>query len=628
MKKIIGVLMIAISMLFATATENKAQTRERSEIEDSFKWQLEDMYASVADWNKTKDELAQEIDVLASKKGTLANSAKDLADALKLSTDITKEFYKLYSYASMSYDEDTGNSETMALRQQMQQLGTQFGAKTSWIEPEILSMDPEKVKSFIDSEKGLETYKFYLNDLLRRQKHTLSEKEETILAQSSMMASTPNDIYGVFSNSELPYPEVTLSDGTTVTLNKSNYSLYRASTNREDREIVFDAFFGALSKFKNTFGTQLYGEVKTNLFYARTRGYNSSLERALDANNIPTDVYLKLIENVNNNLDSFHRYLKLKQRMLGVDTLKYCDIYAPVVEGLDLNFDYNQAQDMVLASLEPLGDEYKNVVRKAFDERWIDVYPTPGKRSGAYSNGSAYDIHPYILLNYNGKYDDVSTLIHELGHTMHSYYSNHAQPFETSDYSIFVAEVASTFNEALLIHDQLEKIKDDKVRLTLLMNYLDGLKGTVFRQAQFAEFELKIHEAVENNQPLTGDTLTKMYADIVRRYYGHDKGVCIVDDTWTSEWAYIPHFYYNFYVYQYSTSFTASTALSEKVINGEKGAVEKYLKFISSGGSDYPINQLKDAGVDMTTSDPFNKTMEKMNKVIDEIEDILAKNVL
>jgi oligoendopeptidase F len=290
-----------------------------------------------------------------------------------------------------------------------------------------------------------------------------------------------------------------------------------------------------------------------------------------------------------------------------------------------LKYTYDQAKKLVIDAAEPLGKAYVRVVEEAIENRWVDVYPTPGKRSGGYSNGSAYDVHPYILLNYNGQYDDVSTLAHELGHAMHSYYSNKAQPYPTSDYSIFVAEVASTFYEALLIDKMLEEIKDDDARLSLLMNYLDGIKGTIFRQTQFAEFELLIHEKAEKGEPLTGDVLSELYGDILKRYYGHDKGVCNIDELYAVEWAYIPHFYYNFYVYQYSTSFTASTALSENVLSGKEDAVKKYIKFISSGGSKYPIDLLREAGVDMTTAEPFDKTMVVMNRTMDEIEAILKK---
>ncbi|MCJ7777320.1 MAG: oligoendopeptidase F family protein, partial [Sedimentisphaerales bacterium] len=311
--------------------------------------------------------------------------------------------------------------------------------------------------------------------------------------------------------------------------------------------------------------------------------------------------------------------------MLGVDTLKYSDVYAPVVKGVDLKYTFEEAKELILDAAKPLGEDYDRVVKEAFDNRWIDVYPTPGKRMGAYSNGSAYDVHPYILLNFNGQYDDVSTIAHELGHTMHSYYSNKNQPYPTADYSTFVAEVASTFNEALLIQKMLKEINDKDTRLSLLMNYLDGIKNTVFRQTQFAEFELRIHEKAERGEPLTGDILSQLYGDILKKYYGHDKGICHIDDLYTVEWAYVPHFYYNFYVYQYATSFTASTALSEKVLNKEQGAVEKYIKFLSAGGSDYPINILKEAGVDMTRPEPFQKTIAVMNRTMDEIETILEK---
>jgi oligoendopeptidase F len=308
-----------------------------------------------------------------------------------------------------------------------------------------------------------------------------------------------------------------------------------------------------------------------------------------------------------------------------VDTLKYSDIYAPVVAGVDLQYSVEEAQKLVLEAVKPLGDAYYNAVKQSFEERWIDMYPTPGKQSGAYSAGDAYDVHPYILMNYNGQYNDVSTLAHEIGHAMHSFFSNRTQPYPTADYPIFVAEVASTFNEALLIDKVLKDIKDDNVRLSLLMSYLDNLKGTLFRQTQFAEFELRIHEKAERGEPLTGDALTELYGEIIKKYYGHDKGISYIDDLYCVEWAYIPHFYYNFYVYQYSTSFTASTALAERVLNKEKGAVEKYLNFISSGGSDYPIELLKKAGVDMTTAEPFNKTMQAMSRTMDEIEIILKK---
>jgi len=439
------------------------------------------------------------------------------------------------------------------------------------------------------------------------------------------MAESPYNIYTLFSTAELPYPPVTLSDGSTVLVDQAGYQRYRAVANRQDREKVFQAFFASLEKFQRSLGAALNGQIKKDLFYSRARNYPNTLAASLDENNIPEAVYFNLLKNVNDHLPTFHRYLNLRKKMLKVDQLKYSDLYVPVVPGLELEYTIEQGQTMILEALKALGKEYGQVIVQAFNERWVDVYPTTGKRSGAYSNGDSYDVHPYILMNYNGQYNDVSTLAHELGHSMHSYLSNKTQPYPTASYSIFVAEVASTLNEALLIDQQLKKIKDDQVRLSLLMNHLDGIKGTVFRQTQFAEFEWAIHQRAERGEPLTGEVFSQLYGDIVRKYYGHDSGVCLIDDLFRVEWAFIPHFYYNYYVYQYSTSFTASTALAEKIIAGEKGAVDQYLAFLSAGGSEYPIDLLKKAGVDMTSAEPFQKTMAVMNRTMDEIEKILAK---
>ncbi|UCD51548.1 MAG: oligoendopeptidase F [Phycisphaerales bacterium] len=624
MSKLNTVAVLSPVLVFCLSEIASGQMRERSEVAPACQWKLEDLYPSDQAWEQAKNKLAENLGQIAQFEGTLAD-APSLADCLEFDTDISKAFGRLYSYASMKSDEDTRVSKYLAMRQAVEQLMTEYASQASYIEPELVKLDAATVKQFIAAEPRLEVYHMYLSDLLRRKAHKLSEKEEKILAETGLMADGPGSVYAVFSNAEMPYPEVTLSDGTTAMLNKAGYARHRSSTVRTDREKVFEAFWSTFQTFKQTFGVQLYSHLQTHVFYMRTRNYDSCLAQALDRNNIPTDVYHSLIANVRDNLDSFHRYLRLKKHMLGVETLKYSDLYAPVVKDVDLEYTIDEAQQLYLDAVEALGPDYRQAAQQAFDGRWIDVYPTPGKRSGAYSSGNAYDLHPYILLNYNGQFDDVSTLAHEMGHTMHSYYSNKHQPFPTADYSIFVAEVASTFNEALLIHKMLEEIKDDDVRLSLLMNYLDGIKGTVFRQTQFAEFELRMHETAEKREPLTGDTFTQLYGDVLRDYYGHEQGVCEIDDLYTLEWAYIPHFYYNFYVYQYSTSFTAATALAEAVFSGDEGAVQRYLDFISAGGSDYPIEILKRAGVDMTTSEPFKKTMVAMNRTMDEIEAILAR---
>lgn len=616
MKKLIGVFMCAALALNMLNAEDK-------KIDDKYKWDLAPIYASDEAWTEAKEELAAKLEDVGKFQGKLASSPKVLLECMQKNSEVNKTFGRLYSYTSMKSDQDTRVSKYQAMKQEIAQLGTQFSSKASYIEPEILKMSKDEIEKFLKEEPELAPFEFYLTDLIRQKAHYLSAGEEKIIAEAGLISGSAGSIYSIFSNADFPYPTVKLSDGSEAYLDAAGYSKYRAIPNREDRKMVFETFFTELNKFNRTFGTQMASNVKKDLFYANVRNYGSCLESALDANNIPTEVYHKLIENVNDNIGTFHRYLKLKAKMMGVDQLGYYDLYAPVVKDLDVSYTYDEAQEMVLDAVKPLGKDYKKVVKQAFDERWIDVYPVKGKRSGAYSNGSIYDVHPYILLNYNGNYNDVSTLIHELGHTMHSYHSNHAQPFETADYAIFVAEVASTFNEVLLFHDYYKSLKKDNEKLSLLMNYLDGIKGTVFRQTQFAEFELRIHEMVEKGEQLTGESLNKLYKEIVDKYYGDQEGICEVPEYIQVEWAYIPHFYYNFYVYQYSTSYTASVALAQKVMSGDKKALKKYIKFISAGGSDYPINILKNAGVDMTTSEPFELTMKEMNWAMDEIEKLL-----
>ncbi len=616
-------LVFSLLPLALVTALTSAQERDRSKIPEQYKWNPSDIYPSDAAWNDAKRVLVSGIPSIAQYQGSLGTSAIKLRQCLELMSKLGKDLARLSTYASLNLDQDTRVQAYLGMQQEMSQIGSAFGAATSFIEPEILKIDTARVQSLLQEEPKLAIYRHYLDDILRRKAHTGTEGEERIIAEAALMADAPSSIHDVFADADFPYPEIRLSDGKTVKLDSAGFSLYRASQVREDRKKVFESFMGRLNDYRRTFGADLNAQVRQDLFYMKARRYNSCLESALDSNNIPISVYHGLVDNVNRQLGTFHRYLKLRQRILGVDQLHYYDLYAPLVPSADLHYSVEEAEKHVLAALAPLGEDYLEVMKKAFAQRWIDFYPTEAKRSGAYSNGAAYDVHPYILLNYNGKYDDVSTLAHELGHTMHSYLSNKTQPYPTSQYPIFVAEVASTFNEALLLDYMLKQIKDDKVRLSLLGNYLEGIKGTVFRQTQFAEFELRIHDMVEKGTPLTGDVLNSVYEEMVKNYYGHDKGVCIVDDDIKAEWMFIPHFYYNFYVYQYATAFTASASLSERVMSGDKSATRKYLEFLSSGGIDYPIELLKKAGVDMTTSAPFDLTMKKMNRVMDEMEKIL-----
>ena len=599
--------------------------RNRARIPDSYKWDLKDICPGDEAWVESKRKLTAGLNGISAYSGKLARSSEKLLGCLRLLDDLQKECTRLACYASMMSDLDTRDSQYLAMDQEMGQIASDLASLSSFIEPEILKMGKKAVHRFMAQEPRLATYRHIFDDILRKKKHTGTKGEERIIAEANLMADSPVSINNVFTNADFPYPEIRLEDGTRVRLDPAAFSLNRRSPSRKNRKKVFAAYMGKMHEFRRTFGAQLAAEVRKNIFFTRARSYGSCLERALDASNIPVAVYESLIAGTRAHLDTLHRYLRLRKRLLGLKELHYYDLYAPIVKDLDLGYTYEEASALVLDSLRPLGEAYQSVARRALSERWIDVYHNDGKRSGAYSNGSVYDTHPYILLNYNGKYDDVSTLAHELGHTMHSYLANKAQPFALSHYSIFVAEVASTFNESLLLEHMLGTETRDEVRLSLLGNYLDNARATVFRQVQFAEFEWKIHTTAEEGTALTGDLLHSMYAAITREYFGHDKGVCIVDDDIRAEWTYIPHFYYNFYVYQYATSFTASTSILERALAGEKDIIGKYLSLLAAGGSDYPIELLKRVGVDMTTSQPLDATMARMNRIMDEIEQIARR---
>ena len=600
-----------------------AQERDRSKIDLKYTWNLADIYPSDAAWRAQKEAIAARLPELRTFRGRLGSAPAVLAEALETSAGLEKELSRLYVYASMLADQDTRVSQHQGMQQEMQQLYANYQAQASFIEPEVLRLGSEAVDRAVAAEPRLAPFAFYLRDVVRRAPHTLTDNEEKILADAGPMAAAASNIYSILANADFPYPTITLSDGRTMRVDQAGYALLRTAPDRDDRRNAMQAFFTALGGFGRTFGTTMNANVQRSSFFARTRKYPSSLEAALDSPNIPPSVYTRLIEGVNRSLPTFHRYLRLRQRMMGLkDSLHYYDLYAPLVADVQLRYTPEEAQAHVLASVAPLGSEYGAVVKRAFENRWIDFFPTEGKRSGAYSNGGAYDVHPYMLLNYLGQYNDMSTLTHELGHTMHSYYSNSRQPYPTAGYHTFVAEVASTFNEALLLDYMLKTITDEPTRLSLLGNFLENAKSTVFRQTQFAEFELRMHEMAERGQAITGESLATLYVDITRRYYGHAAGVCAVDDYVANEWSYIPHFYSDFYVFQYATSFTAAEALSGRVLAGDAEATARYLEFLSSGGSAYPIELLSHAGVDMTSEAPLQLTVEKMNRVMDEMEGI------
>ncbi|MFN7981198.1 MAG: oligoendopeptidase F [Vicinamibacterales bacterium] len=599
--------------------------RDRASIAERYTWNLADLYASKEQWREEKDRLSASVAGIGAWRGRLTESAATLADALELRSTLRKTLTRLWVYADMLSDQDTRDSVHQGMTQEMVQLAAALSAECSYMEPEILRAERATIETYLTSESRLRDYTHELRDLMRRAAHTLSDAEEKLLADLGPLASSPGAIFNILSNADFAYPVVTLADGQSAKVNHARYTELRARANRADRHAVQSAYFTSLGEFRRTFGTMMDAQVQKVLFYSRARKYGSALEAALDANNVPTSVYMRLIDGINRNLPTFHRFLRLRQRMLGVEQLHYYDLYAPLVESVDLSYTPEEASDVIVKALAPLGADYQAVVAQAFNERWIDMYPNEGKRSGAYSQGAAYDVHPYILMNYNGKFDDVSTLAHELGHTMQSYLSNKHQPFPTADYPIFTAEVASTFNEALLLDHMLRTLTDDDARLSLLGQYLESIQFTVFRQTQFAEFELRMHEMAANGQPVTGDALAALYFEITKRYYGHEAGVCVVDDYIQHEWSFISHFYHEFYVYQYATAFTASEALAARVKSGDRDAARRYLAFLSAGGSKYPIDLLKDAGVDMTTDEPLDLTMRQMSTVMDEMERILDR---
>ena len=597
--------------------------KTRTEIEDTYKWDLTPIYPSVEEWRKEKVEIFKKIDTVQTYQGRLGRSAATLLEFLEFDSELNKTLTKLSCYASLLSDEDVNNAENIALTKEIEQVTIDFAQKAAFVRPELASIPAATYAAFMKEQPGLSQYSMLIDRILRMRAHTLSDVEEALLAKMSIMGDTPGDTFNIFSDAEMPFPTIKLQSGEEVLLDHSAYSKVRASSVRADRETAFKAFWENYRKFEGTFGELMNGNLKRAVFGISARKYDSCLAAALHYNDIPVAVYKSLIDNVHAALPTFHRYLRLKQRLLGVDQLKYSDIYAPAVATSNLHFTYEEAKDLVLEALKPLGEDYVSVVRRAFAERWIDAMPSKGKATGAYSNGAIYDVHPYILMNFNELYDDLGTLIHELGHTMHSYLSNKNQPYATCDYSIFVAEVASTFNEALLDHLMLQKLTDRDERITLLMNMLDGFKGTLFRQTQFAEFQLLMSEMAEKGEPITGQRLTELYGSILRKYYGHDEGVCHIDRVENIEWAFIPHFYMGFYVYQYSTSFVASQALSEIVLKGGSEELKRYINFLSAGDSKYPITELKEAGVDMTTSEPFEQAMNKMNQLMDEIEKLV-----
>ncbi|EST12930.1 oligoendopeptidase F [Sporolactobacillus laevolacticus] len=601
------------------AGEKTTALPKREDIPVEETWNLEAIYPSVEAWESAFQKVKDLIAEAEQFKGKIGESADTLYALLQKQDEITELLYKVYVYAHMKNDENTADATFQALHDRAGNLAAVAGSKLAFVVPEILAIDPQTLKGFLESNKDLQLYRRALDEITRTRPHVLDSEKEALLAAAGEVTDASSTTFGMLNNADLKFPTIKGEDGNDIEITHGRYGTLMESENRQVRKDTFEGIYKTYGAFKNTLASTLSGQIKRDTFYAQARHYKSAREAALFSNDIPEAVYDNLIKTIHDNLPLMYRYVAMRKKALGVDELHMYDLYAPLVPNAKIEVTYNEAKEIVLKALAPLGEDYLNVIKDGFEKRWIDVRETQNKRSGAYSGGS-YGTMPYVLLNWQDNVNGVFTLAHELGHSMHSYYSRTCQPYPYSDYSIFVAEVASTCNEALLNHYLLENTDDKKKKLYLLNNQLEGFKGTIFRQTMFAEFEHIIHEKARAGEALTADLLTKTYYDLNKTYFGPD---IVVDEEIGLEWARIPHFYYNYYVYQYATGYSAASALSSQILQEGAPAVERYKNYLKSGSSDSPIEVLKKAGVDMADPKPVQQAMDVFGKVLDETEKLL-----
>ena len=588
---------------------------ERSAVENKFKWTIDEMYVDEAAMEKDIEKVKGLIEESKKYKGKLADSEENLYQALNISEQASRLLQNLYVYAHMKSHEDTRINKNQGNATKTEMLSTELSMATSYMVPEIIAMDSEKLEKYLKNEK-LSYYKKYVDEILRMKPHTLSEKEEELLAAASELSSTPESTYDMLSYADLVFPEITDEKGEKVKVNHANFNLFLKSKDARVRKDAFEALYSSYGQYRNTFASTLYGGIKSEIFYAKARNYESALQGSLFQDNVSIEVYDNLIEAVHENLHTLNKYVDLKKKFLGLDKINMYDLYVPLTDKFDMEIPYEKAQEIILEALKPLGEEYLENVKKAFAEGWIDVYGNEGKQGGAYSWGS-YDSKSYILMSYKDDLNSLFTLIHEMGHSMHSYYSKNAQPYLYSGYKIFVAEVASTLNELLLINYLLEKAESKEEKVYLLNYYLEQFRTTVYRQTMFAEFEKICHAKVESGEPLTAEEFTNIYYDLNKLYYGE---ACEVNEEIGLEWARIPHFYSNFYVYKYATGFSAASALSKQILEEGESAVARYKEFLKSGGSEFPLDQLRKAGVDMEKKESVDEALEVFKSLVDKVE--------
>ncbi len=591
----------------------KIRTRQEIPVEDT--WNLADLFASDEAWEAEFATVEADKNTLAAYAGHLADSPENLYAFLTLSEQVGTKMSMLANYTMRKGDEDTRNGAYQAMTGKFMGAYVALDAAISFETPEIVAISDETMDSFYAQYPALERYRRYLTDLRRKKAHILSEAEEKLLAAAGEMSQAPDDIYGMFADADLTFRDAADSEGVPHPVSQGTFVRWEESGDRVLRKNVYESLYDGFGAFKNTAAGLLNAQNKQLKFFAEARKYNDAFEASLDRTNVPTSVYLNLIEAVHKNLDKMHRYVRLRKKLLGVDELHFYDIYTPLVQDVDKNIPFAEAKQTVYDSLAPMGEEYRKILKEGFDNRWIDVYQNEGKRSGAYSAGAA--VHPYVLLNYSGSLDSQFTLAHEMGHALHSYLSHHTQNPIDSQYVIFVAEVASTCNEALLMEYLLKRTTDKKERAFLINHFLDQFKGTIYRQTMFAEFELNIGNLAAQGVTLTADVLCKEYRRLNEMYYGPDM---VVDDRIAVEWARIPHFYYNYYVFQYATGYSAAIALSRKILAEGESAVKDYIGFLSGGCSKTPIDLLKGAGVDMTSPEPVEQALQLFGELLDEME--------